>query len=86
MRHCEIRGLGREWGCMYVRGIHPSFFILVFCTHLFIFIHAVLLTMRTLLKEPNVDNPLEADIAQQLKNHPNDFAKTAKEWTKKYAK
>lgn len=42
--------------------------------------------MRTLLKEPNVDNPLEADIAQQLKNHPNDFAKTAKEWTKKYAK
>jgi len=49
-------------------------------------IQEVLLTMRTLLKEPNVDNPLEADIAQQLKNHPNDFAKTAKEWTKKYAK
>eukprot|EP01111_Echinosteliopsis_oligospora_P000889 TRINITY_DN110_c0_g1_i1.p1 TRINITY_DN110_c0_g1~~TRINITY_DN110_c0_g1_i1.p1 ORF type:complete len:147 (-),score=38.98 TRINITY_DN110_c0_g1_i1:195-635(-) len=49
-------------------------------------IQDVLLTMRTLLKEPNVDNPLEAEIAQQIKSAPAEYAKTAKDWTKKYAK
>jgi ubiquitin-conjugating enzyme E2 D/E len=45
----------------------------------------VLLTIRTLLEEPNLENPLEAEIAQQYKSDKNAFIKTAKEWTKKYA-
>jgi len=49
-------------------------------------IQDVLLTIRTLLKEPNPDNPLEADIANQFKTDRNAFNKTAKEWTKKHAK
>jgi ubiquitin-conjugating enzyme E2 D/E len=46
----------------------------------------VLLTIRQLLAEPNVDNPLEPDIAQQYKTDRNAFNKAAKECTKKYAK
>ncbi|EGG18408.1 ubiquitin-conjugating enzyme E2 [Cavenderia fasciculata] len=49
-------------------------------------IQDVLVTIRALLTEPNPDNPLEADIAQQFKTDRNAFNKTAKEWTKKYAK
>ncbi|GAM29174.1 hypothetical protein SAMD00019534_123500 [Acytostelium subglobosum LB1] len=49
-------------------------------------IQDVLLTIRTLLIEPNPDNPLEVDIAQQFKTDRNAFNKQAKEWTKKYAK
>jgi len=43
-------------------------------------------TIYDLLSEPNPDNPLEADIAQQFKTDRAAFNKTAKEWTKKYAK
>jgi len=46
----------------------------------------VLLTIRQLLSEPNADNPLEAEIAQQFKTDRSAFNKTAKEWTKKHAK
>eukprot|EP01110_Echinostelium_bisporum_P003992 TRINITY_DN1978_c0_g1_i1.p1 TRINITY_DN1978_c0_g1~~TRINITY_DN1978_c0_g1_i1.p1 ORF type:complete len:148 (-),score=28.52 TRINITY_DN1978_c0_g1_i1:132-575(-) len=49
-------------------------------------IQEVLMTMRALLKEPNTETPLEPEIAQQIKSHPNEYTKTAKEWTKKYAK
>ena len=49
-------------------------------------ISEVLLTIRTLLAEPNPDNPLEAEIANQYKNDRSAFNKQAKEWTKKYAK
>eukprot|EP01133_Synstelium_polycarpum_P007310 gene7310-8507_t len=49
-------------------------------------IQDVLVQIRALLIEPNPDNPLEADIAQQFKTDRNAFNKTAKEWTKKYAK
>eukprot|EP01115_Flamella_aegyptia_P011472 TRINITY_DN53827_c0_g1_i1.p1 TRINITY_DN53827_c0_g1~~TRINITY_DN53827_c0_g1_i1.p1 ORF type:complete len:210 (+),score=39.46 TRINITY_DN53827_c0_g1_i1:35-664(+) len=48
-------------------------------------IQQVLLTIRQILEEPNLENPLEADIAQQYKTDKNTFIKTAKEWTKKYA-
>jgi len=46
----------------------------------------VLMTIYQLLQEPNPDNPLEADIAQQFKTDRTAFNKQAKEWTKKYAK
>jgi len=49
-------------------------------------ISEVLLTLRQALAEPNPDNPLEADIANQYKTDKAAFNKTAKEWTKKYAK
>jgi len=49
-------------------------------------ISQVLLTIRQLLAEPNADNPLEAEIAQQFKTDRNAFNKTAKDWTKKHAK
>eukprot|EP01132_Coremiostelium_polycephalum_P004886 gene4886-6094_t len=49
-------------------------------------IYDVLVTIRALLNEPNPDNPLEVEIAQQFKSDRNAFNKTAKEWTKKYAK
>eukprot|EP01116_Phalansterium_solitarium_P004842 TRINITY_DN1600_c0_g1_i1.p2 TRINITY_DN1600_c0_g1~~TRINITY_DN1600_c0_g1_i1.p2 ORF type:complete len:149 (-),score=1.39 TRINITY_DN1600_c0_g1_i1:202-648(-) len=45
----------------------------------------VLMTVREILREPNPDNPLEADIANQYKTDRNAFTKTAKDWTKKYA-
>jgi ubiquitin-conjugating enzyme E2 D/E len=34
----------------------------------------------------HADNPLEPEIAQQFKENRTAFNKTAKEWTKKYAK
>ncbi|KAL6071199.1 UBC core domain-containing protein [Balamuthia mandrillaris] len=46
----------------------------------------VLLTIRQVLVEPNPDNPLEPEIANQYKENRTQFNKTAKEWTKKYAK
>eukprot|EP01114_Cavostelium_apophysatum_P014504 TRINITY_DN3783_c0_g1_i1.p1 TRINITY_DN3783_c0_g1~~TRINITY_DN3783_c0_g1_i1.p1 ORF type:complete len:151 (+),score=43.52 TRINITY_DN3783_c0_g1_i1:110-562(+) len=49
-------------------------------------IQQVLQTIYQLLSEPDADHPLEADIAQQFKTDRNTFNKTAKEWTKKYAK
>eukprot|EP01118_Nematostelium_gracile_P011709 TRINITY_DN419_c0_g1_i2.p1 TRINITY_DN419_c0_g1~~TRINITY_DN419_c0_g1_i2.p1 ORF type:complete len:150 (+),score=34.25 TRINITY_DN419_c0_g1_i2:67-516(+) len=49
-------------------------------------ISQVLLTIRQLLSEPNPDDPLEAEIAQQFKTDRNAFNKTAKEWTKKHAR
>eukprot|EP01112_Ceratiomyxa_fruticulosa_P000793 TRINITY_DN1071_c0_g1_i2.p1 TRINITY_DN1071_c0_g1~~TRINITY_DN1071_c0_g1_i2.p1 ORF type:complete len:147 (-),score=28.67 TRINITY_DN1071_c0_g1_i2:285-725(-) len=49
-------------------------------------IQDVLLTMRSLLSEPNPDNPLEAEIAHIFKTDRAAFNKTAKEWTKKHAK
>jgi len=45
----------------------------------------VLLTIKQILVEPNVDHPLEAEIAQQFKTDRNAFNKQAKEWTKKFA-
>lgn len=46
---------------------------------------AVLLIIRNMLLEPNIDSPLEEEVAEQYRNKKADFVKTAKEWTKKYA-
>jgi len=46
----------------------------------------VLNTVDKLMKDPNPENPLEPEIANQYKADRATFTKTAKEWTKKYAK
>jgi ubiquitin-conjugating enzyme E2 D/E len=47
----------------------------------------VVVNVRTLTPVlESADNPLEPEIAQQFKENRTAFNKTAKEWTKKYAK
>jgi len=45
-----------------------------------------LLTVYSLLRDPQPDHPLEESIAQQLAKKPKDFEKMAKKYTKDYAK
>lgn len=46
----------------------------------------VLKLVRTVLGQPQPDDAVEAAIAEQYKNDPKGFEKTAREWTSKYAK
>ena len=48
-------------------------------------IAAVLAFARQLLVEPMPDDAVEGGIAKEFKDEPAKWAKTAKEWTKKYA-
>lgn len=48
-------------------------------------ISKVLLSLCSLLTDPNPDDPLVPDIAKLYKNDKELFNKTAKEWTTKYA-
>lgn len=50
------------------------------------FIVDVLNEIVALLKSPNPDDPLDADIAKLYQNDKAKFNKTAAEWTKKHAK
>jgi ubiquitin-conjugating enzyme E2 D/E len=43
-------------------------------------------TVYSMLQAPTPDNPLEDDIAQQLQEKPKEFERTARKWTKDYAK
>jgi ubiquitin-conjugating enzyme E2 D/E len=45
-----------------------------------------LMTVYSLLRDLQPDHPLEEEIAQQLANKPKEFEKTAKKYTKDYAK
>ena len=45
----------------------------------------VLLSICSLLNDPNPNDPLEPDIARQYKTHPETYQETAKSWTKIYA-
>ncbi|KAH9405173.1 Ubiquitin-conjugating enzyme E2 D4 [Tyrophagus putrescentiae] len=45
----------------------------------------VLLSIVSLLTDPNADNPLQAEIAHHYKTDRERYNKTAAEWTKKYA-
>lgn len=45
----------------------------------------VLLSLYSLLSEPNADDPLSVEIAEVYKTDIKKFDKTAKEWTKKHA-
>ena len=42
-------------------------------------------TIKTMMEEPNADNPLEPEIAQQMATEPAKFAETAKKWTADFA-
>ena len=46
----------------------------------------VLAQIRILLVEPNVNDPLELDIAKQLQEHPEQYKEKAKKMTEQYAK
>lgn len=48
-------------------------------------ISKVLLSICSLLNDPNPNDPLEPDIARQYKTHPERYVETAKSWTKIYA-
>jgi len=48
-------------------------------------ISKVLLSICSLLTDPNPDDPLVPDIARLFKSDPSKYAQTAKEWTSKFA-
>jgi ubiquitin-conjugating enzyme E2 D/E len=48
-------------------------------------IFKVLLSLSSLLTDPNPNDPLMADIASQYKHNKSEFIKKASEYTKKYA-
>jgi len=48
-------------------------------------VSAVLLLIRQLMLEPDIDNAVEMSIADQYKNNKKEFEKTAKDWIKRYA-
>jgi len=48
-------------------------------------ISKVLLSLSSLLTDPNPDDPLVPEIAQIYKTDREKFVNTAKEWTRKYA-
>jgi ubiquitin-conjugating enzyme E2 D/E len=48
-------------------------------------ISKILLSICSLLSDPNPNDPLVPDIANLLKNEPTMYFKTAKEWTNIYA-
>lgn len=48
-------------------------------------ISKILLSICSLLSDPNPNDPLVPDIARQLKNDPENYFQTAKEWTVLYA-
>ena len=48
-------------------------------------IEKILLSIAVLLQEPNPEDPLVADIAEEYVINKEQHDKTAKEWTKRYA-
>ena len=50
----------------------------------FLFV-SVLLSICSLLTDPNPDDPLVPDIARIYKSDRHKYGETAKEWTRKYA-
>ena len=45
----------------------------------------ILLSIQSLLINPNIDHPLEPDVAKQYTEDRAKYDETAKEWTEKYA-
>lgn len=45
----------------------------------------VLLSISSLLTDPNPNDPLEGEIASLYKKNKDEFTKNAREWTRKYA-
>lgn len=50
-----------------------------------VMIEGLLIAVQFLLGQPNPDNPLMQDIANEFKLNKNEFERKAKEWTLKYA-
>ncbi len=48
-------------------------------------VRAVLLSVQSLLSEPNTDDPLNDKVNDHWKSNPEDAKKSAREWTLKYA-
>ncbi len=48
-------------------------------------ISKVLLSIISLMDDPNPDDPLAPDVAQQYKTNKDKYKQIAREWTKKYA-
>ena len=48
-------------------------------------VHKILLSICSLLCDPNPDSPLVSDIARTYKKNRNEYNEKAKEWTQKYA-
>jgi ubiquitin-conjugating enzyme E2 D/E len=44
-----------------------------------------LVTLRSMMLEPNIDSPLEQEIASQLRDDPKEFERVAQEWVTRYA-
>lgn len=53
--------------------------------HLFILSFLVLLSICSLLTDPNPDDPLVPDVARIYKTDKKKYNDTAREWTQKYA-
>ncbi|EGD74158.1 ubiquitin-conjugating enzyme E2 D4 [Salpingoeca rosetta] len=45
----------------------------------------LLLSIQSLLTDPNANDPLRPDVGKQYLHHRDKFTKTAQEWTVKYA-
>ena len=45
----------------------------------------ILLSILSLLDDPNPDDPLVTEIARQYKNNRDEYLQTARRWTQKYA-
>jgi ubiquitin-conjugating enzyme E2 D/E len=48
-------------------------------------IQKVILSVSSLMSEPNPDDPLHGEAAQLLKMNPDSYNNKAKDWTKQYA-
>ncbi|KAJ8947879.1 hypothetical protein NQ318_010025 [Aromia moschata] len=48
-------------------------------------VEGLLIAVRMLLETPNPEDPLMADIAEEFKNHKDDYVRKAKMYTEKYA-
>ena len=77
--------IGREYGsCGYItRREQQTLFSDLLLTVVFFF--AVLLSICSLLTDPNPDDPLVPEIARIYKTDKDRYNKVAKEWTSKYA-
>eukprot|EP01130_Rhizamoeba_saxonica_P007521 TRINITY_DN3043_c0_g1_i1.p1 TRINITY_DN3043_c0_g1~~TRINITY_DN3043_c0_g1_i1.p1 ORF type:complete len:149 (+),score=36.15 TRINITY_DN3043_c0_g1_i1:23-469(+) len=49
-------------------------------------IHEVLLILRQMLQEPNIDSPLEEEVARVFRENRAEFDNKAKQWTKRHAR
>ena len=51
-----------------------------------LFIHLVFNTLMHLIENPNLESPLEEEIAMLMREKPGEFEKKCAEFTKKFAK